>query len=48
MIIEIDKAPVSLMGDFLVTFVSTETATEVLKTIQHYNLGKAILNEGLS
>lgn len=47
-IIEIDKASVSMKGDFFVTLVYTDTASEVLKTIQHFDLGEAILHEGSS
>lgn len=47
-IIEIDKAPISMIGDFFVTLIYTDHATELFKTVQGFNLGQANLHKGSS
>jgi len=45
-IIEIDKAAVSLMGDFFVTLIYTESTSEMLETIKSFDFGEVNLHKG--
>ncbi len=47
-IIEIDKASVSMLGDFYITLIYTDTAHEIFKTVQNPDFGEAFLHEGSS
>jgi len=45
-IIEIDKAPVSMLGDFFITLIYTDAPQEVLKAVENPDFGEAVLHDG--
>jgi len=47
-IIEIDEAPVSMLGDFFSTLIYTDAPHEVLKAVENPDFGEAALLEGSS
>jgi len=47
-IIEIDQAPVSMLGDFFITLLYVEAETDIYDTIVNLNLGETKQNEGSS
>lgn len=45
-IIEIDQSPVSMMGDFNITLLYSDTAEELIEPISKINLGEVSLHQG--
>lgn len=47
-IIEIDKAPVSMLGDFFITLLYTDSETNLYNAVAHLDLGETKLHKGSS